>query len=184
MSRSNEIHLLDVSYSILTKVDPRVVSSYSETLRYVIPILRLKMPPLFRVSHFIADYCNFDDGDAERLGQMLRSGLKTDKEEELEEETDALLATKSLEEQTAIMRQRMVTDHCYLTHISLKGNLISNAGAVALKKGMKYNPKLLELNLEANPRITDASIIKIIEARCERHRQGLSSLGAWKRLTM
>ncbi|ORC88604.1 uncharacterized protein TM35_000162420 [Trypanosoma theileri] len=71
---------------------------------------------------------------------------------------------------------------CVLERIDFSLNNITNVGAEALKKAVKYNKHVKTLNLIGNEGITDIRILEVIKKRLERNKEGRSNLNYFQRL--
>lgn len=82
-----------------------------------------------------------------------------------------------------ILRQRMSSFHlCVLENIDLSFNNITDDGADALKRAIKYNRHVKTLLLLGNNKIRNTNILRKIEDRLQKNKRKEEYLNCWLRL--
>ncbi|KAH9599780.1 Leucine-rich repeat [Trypanosoma melophagium] len=82
-----------------------------------------------------------------------------------------------------ILRKRQTQGNvCVLERIDLSFNKITNIGAEALKKAVKYNKHVKTLNLTGNEGIIDLRILHLIQKRLQRNKEGQKNLNCFQQL--
>jgi hypothetical protein len=116
------------------------IAKRSLALAIVMPLLHISRPERFQIKELVADNCDLNDGDAQGIAAVLRMVSENNK------------------------------SPSYLEVLSLRNNLITNAGADALKKAVKYNRTICELRLDGNRDISDFDILRTMEKRLAENR--------------
>ena len=120
------------------------IAKRSLALALIMPLLYVPRPELFEIDTLIADSCDLTDADAIGLAALLR-----------------------LAGETAANDDHV---HCVLSSLSLRNNKITNVGADALKKAVKYCKTIYEIRLEGNSDISDFDILRTMEDRLAENR--------------
>ncbi|CUG94464.1 Hypothetical protein, putative [Bodo saltans] len=132
------------------------VAERSLVLGYLAPLLFLRGGSRCRITTLIAQRCDLNDSDAIGLATILRC--------------------PSLNEQNATNYE------CHLTHVDLSENSITDEGATALKKAIKYNLVITELLLRENPIRNEKGVLNDIKRRLRNNKNGVSNLGLVARM--
>jgi hypothetical protein len=117
------------------------IAKRSLALGVLAPLLRFCKPNRFMVRELVADNCDLSDHDAKGIAAILQAPPTTDEQEK-----------------------------CVLEVLSLRNNWITNIGANALKKAVKYNKNICEIRLEGNRDISDFDILRTLEKRLAANR--------------
>jgi hypothetical protein len=134
-----------------TQVVLNAVAERSLSLGYLAPLLFLRGGSRCRITSLTARRCDLNDSDAIGIATILRCPS-----------LNAVNGTNY---------------ECHLTHIDLSDNAITDEGADALKKAIKYNSVIVELVLRENPIRNEKEVLNVIKRRLRNNRNGVSNLG-------
>lgn len=130
----------------------------SLALAYVAPLLYLVRPTMFHITKLVACHCDLTDADARALSVVFTA--------------------------PAHNSDNNTNYECYLQHLDLSSNYITNTGAHSLKKAIKYITSLTVLHLSNNRIDNSDLVLNEIKRRLRNNRKGITNLGtlaAWRR---
>lgn len=142
---------MSIDEAVQTQLILNSVAERSLTLGYIAPLLFMKGGSLFRITTLIAKQCDLHDADAIGLAAILRAPFKNE--------------------------DNGTNFECPLTHLDLSQNSITNDGAVALKKSIKYNTDIRMIILSENPITNEDGVLNDIKRRLRNNKKGISNLG-------